>query len=123
LSKLIVVILSILVLVQPMARLGILASFQLNKARIAKTQCEKRLNAANTCQGKCQLRKQLKEISEAEKKANTEQASSVEKQISPKAIQIPQIAFTEKGNPVHFDAYNARFSGCFLCDVFHPPTA
>jgi hypothetical protein len=62
-------ILAILILVQPLARIGILASFQLNKDYVARNLCEKKSVKGNSCQGKCHLKKQLKKAEESEKKS------------------------------------------------------
>jgi len=122
LKNLVIVFLSILVLVQPMARIGVLASFQLNQARIAKDLCEKRLVSANTCQGKCHLRKQLKKIAEAERKANSEQETATEKQIPIKPLILPTLVFNELGSIHHSDSYFCPTSKAFIPKVFHPPS-
>jgi len=105
-----------------MARIGIIASFQLNQARIAKELCEKKLIAANTCQGKCHLKKQLKKIAEAERKANSEQETSIEKQMPFKQVVIPNCVIQDL-NPVnHWDTYFYPTYITFLTKVFHPPS-
>ena len=52
-----------------MSRMGILALFSFQQTEIAKTSCVKRNIKGNTCQGRCQLKKQLKKIKDTEKRS------------------------------------------------------
>lgn len=45
----------------------LVANYQIQKQKIAKTLCENRNKSSKGCQGKCYLKKQLKKAEEAEK--------------------------------------------------------
>lgn len=46
-----------------------MALFSFQQAEIAKTSCVKRNIKGNSCQGRCQLKKQLKKIKDTEKRS------------------------------------------------------
>jgi len=96
----------------------IVASFEANRAVIAKTLCVKRNEAGNTCQGKCHLKKQLDTES---KKTNTLSSDKVSSETQ----------YIEKLCPVHFNLmqissfdfvpYNKEIQLHFYFSFFHPP--
>jgi len=121
LKSLIVICLSLLVMLQPMIRLGILADFQMNKAFIAKNLCEKKAIKKNTCQGKCHLKKQLAKASESEKKANTSEKSNPEKQIQEQIAKVQFVPFEENLKISHASLYNLILPESIPDATFHPP--
>lgn len=54
-------ILVVILVVQPLRQLIVVANFELRQSVIAATVCVKKDIPGNTCQGKCQLRKQLEQ--------------------------------------------------------------
>lgn len=52
-------IIAMIFFLQPFGHLAIILNFKLNQALIAKTSCLKKDVPNNTCQGKCQLKKQI----------------------------------------------------------------
>jgi len=86
------VLLLLLILTQPLFRLGIFYSFQINQKSIALTLCEKRGLKFNTCKGRCFLKKQLKKADESARKVGIELSSEFEKQILLAGFSIPKPA-------------------------------
>ena len=113
--------LSLLVLLQPMTRLGILAHFQVNKAYIAKNLCEKKAIKKNTCQGKCHLKKQMAKASETENRTNISEKSSLEKQILEELPHLEFIAFEENIQILHATCYHLILPESIVEAHFQPP--
>ena len=65
----------ILLLIQPISKLWIIVSYQLNKAYIAKELCVNKDKPAKCCEGKCYLNSQLAYAEEQEEKSPTSQHS------------------------------------------------
>ena len=86
------VLLLLLILTQPLFRLGIFYSFKINQKSIALNLCEKRMVNFNTCQGRCFLKKQLKKADESARKVGIELGSEFEKQILLAGFLLPKPA-------------------------------
>lgn len=79
-----------LILLQPLSRMGILALFSFQQAEIAKTSCVQRNVKGNTCQGRCQLKKQLKKVKDTEKRSGVSENPVEEFQwSSPIQVSLP----------------------------------
>jgi hypothetical protein len=79
-----------LVLLQPLVRIGTLAVFSAKQKEIALKLCEKKDIPGNTCQGRCQLKKELKKISETERKSNATDKPDPEKQFFTRTTNLPR---------------------------------
>lgn len=96
----------------------IVASFEANRAIIAKTLCVKRNIAGNSCNGKCYLKKQLDTESKKTNSLSSDKASSetqfIEKisSVHFNLIQISSFDFVPYQKDSHIQLY---FS------FFHPP--
>jgi predicted nuclease of restriction endonuclease-like (RecB) superfamily len=118
-----VFILALLVLLQPLSKTWIFVSFQLNQDFIASVLCINRDIPVNTCQGKCYLKKRLKETHQDEQKqANAREKSPFEILIShqPSVFQFLSVQdriIENTPNNVQSHTYISRF----ISDIFHPP--
>jgi len=68
LKKILVILLTLLVFIQPLSKVWILVSFKINQDYIAKNLCENRAKPILKCNGKCQLMKKLKQADKDEEK-------------------------------------------------------
>lgn len=67
-KKILVILLTLLVFIQPLSKVWILVSFKINQDYIAKNLCENRAKPILKCNGKCQLMKKLKQADKDEEK-------------------------------------------------------
>jgi hypothetical protein len=96
----------------------IVASFEVNRAVIAKTLCVKRNQTGNSCNGKCYLKKQLDTESKKTNCLSSDKALSETQFIEQVAsvffnlIQISSFYFVpyQKDSPIQL-----------YCSIFHPP--
>jgi hypothetical protein len=88
LKSLLSLFLALVIFLQPLGKLWIVASFELNQDYIAQTLCVERNEAENTCQGVCHLKKQLAEAEEQEK----QQQSLLKKSLDLVYI-VPSVSF------------------------------
>lgn len=118
-----IIIILLLISLQPISKLWIVVSFQLNQKEIAKKLCVKKEVKNNTCQGKCHLKKQINEAEEQEgkqtplpqkDKSETSYYYLISNIISTKNLYV--ISYK------HFKPYknNLRLSD-LVADIFHPP--
>jgi hypothetical protein len=108
------------VLIQPLSRLAIYASFQFNREYIARNLCDEREIPQSTCNGSCQLVRQLKEQDEKEQEI-------------PMSINLKELTLFDKDNRENFYCVNSGTSNstCFYlkeestrdfkASIFHPP--
>jgi hypothetical protein len=68
LKKILVILLTLLVFIQPLSKVWIFISFKINQDYIAKNLCENRAKPILKCNGKCQLMKKLKQADKDEEK-------------------------------------------------------
>jgi hypothetical protein len=68
LKKILVILLTLLVFIQPLSKVWIFVSFKINQDYIAKNLCENRAKPILKCNGKCQLMKKLKQADKDEEK-------------------------------------------------------
>lgn len=108
-------------LVQSLGQTVILVNFKINQAYIAANLCENKNIADSTCEGKCQLKKQIEQTQDAAKQLppsfNFKElvlfAKTVKKHMSVIALSYPFKAFFPQCFP--------HLSRGFLLTVFHPP--
>ena len=67
-KKILVILLTLLVFLQPLSKVWIFVSFKINQDFIAKNLCENRAKPILKCNGKCQLMKKLKQADKEEEK-------------------------------------------------------
>lgn len=67
-KKIVVILLTLLVFLQPLSKVWIFVSFKINQDYIAKNLCENRAKPILKCNGKCQLMKKLKQADKEEEK-------------------------------------------------------
>ena len=67
-KKILVILLTLLVFLQPLSKVWIFVSFKINQDYIAKNLCENRAKPILKCKGKCQLMKKLKQADKEEEK-------------------------------------------------------
>ncbi len=63
--------LSSIILLPSFGNMAVYVTFKINQDEISKTICVQRKVANNTCNGRCELRKSLKEYEDNEKKMDT----------------------------------------------------
>jgi len=68
LKKILVIVLTLLVFLQPLSKVWIFVSFKINQDFIAKNLCENRAKPILKCNGKCQLMKKMKQADKDEEK-------------------------------------------------------
>jgi hypothetical protein len=68
LKKILVILLTLLIFIQPLSKVWIFVSFKINQDYIAKNLCENRAKPILKCNGKCQLMKKLKQAEKEEEK-------------------------------------------------------
>ena len=67
-KKIVVILLTLLVFLQPLSKVWIFVSFKINQDYIAKNLCENRAKPILKCNGKCQLMRKLKQADKEEEK-------------------------------------------------------
>ena len=67
-KKILVILLTLLVFIQPLSKVWIFVSFKINQDYISKNLCENRAKPILKCNGKCQLMKKLKQADKDEEK-------------------------------------------------------
>jgi len=68
LKKILVILLTLLLFIQPLSKVWIFVSFKINQDYIAKNLCENRAKPILKCNGKCQLMKKMKQADKDEEK-------------------------------------------------------
>jgi hypothetical protein len=111
----------ILVLLQPICRMGILAHFRLNQEEISRTICIMRAVKDNSCKGRCQLKKQLKKIREAEKRSGIFENLVEELQYSGTSKPVLPSCFFFYAQTVFTDDSVLPVLKGFLAPKPHPP--
>ncbi|MBK9461959.1 MAG: hypothetical protein KA783_04780 [Chitinophagales bacterium] len=122
-KQLLVILLSILILLNPISRTWIVVSYQINQKYIAQNLCENRAKPQMKCNGKCHLKKQLEKANKDEQKTPQNLTEKVE------------VLFCSQLGSFHFQAqspiesqspprcfYKQMHSQLYLTDIFHPPT-
>jgi hypothetical protein len=123
LKTLLSLFLALVIFLQPLGKLWVVASFELNHDYIVQTLCEALNEVENTCQGACHLQKQLAEVEEQEKKQQSLLKKSLELvYVMPQAYSVevaclPSFA-TCLPSPAPYQAMKARL---YVFAVFRPP--
>lgn len=134
LKRTMAVFLIFILFLQTFSKIWIGVSFKLNQAQIAQTLCEKKDFKNNTCKGRCQLKKQLKQAEEREQKeAPQPKKESIETLyycqlalfIFPKNQQNWQktaahIFLTAKVSTAYAEDF---YPAAYIHDIFRPPQA
>ena len=101
--------------------------FKYNQAEIARTICVKRAIKANTCQGRCALKKQLKAL-EAEQEKNKENRKKYEETVSqhyfntePFTFSVPNTGFIT--TEVSYPPYPCIVLAGVQAGLLRPPRA
>lgn len=122
-KHLIAIFLAFAIFLQPFSKVFIYVSFKINQDTIAKTICVKKEIKNNTCQGKCHLKKELKNADQKEQKQT--QNTQKEKFEILYVNSIRNFSFVEK-----FGIYRSKLNDCsldnlyrfsFLYSIFQPP--
>lgn len=123
LNRLTTILLLLLVLFQPLSKVWMVVSFKINQKEIAKTLCVKKAIQKNTCQGKCQLKKQLAKAEEQEnKQPSTTLKEKVETLYCNNNESSELLNKSESFERKLFHPYSRNFcSTDYLSDIFHPP--
>ncbi len=118
------ILLILLIAVQPLSKVWIVLDFKIHQKEIARTQCVKKNNKKNTCQGKCLLKKKIAKADENEKK----QTPTLQKDQVITLFCYILRPFSIYNNPLDLKeaklqyTYESNFyRSNFLLDVFHPP--
>jgi hypothetical protein len=122
-KQVLTILLTLLIFLQPLCKIWLVVSFQINQTRIAKTLCIKKEIENNTCQGKCQLKKQLRESEQKEQK----QAPSNTKGKVEVLYCHNQIPFNFLKQTIFYEnrslsEYKSNFyTAPFITDILRPP--
>ena len=101
----------------------IYVSFKINQESITKTICVKKEVKNNTCQGKCQLKKQLDNAAEEEQKqAPTPQKGKYEILYCYYAKQFDFLKYADTYlSKLNAGYKNSFHTSSFISDIFRPP--
>jgi hypothetical protein len=106
------------IMLQGMSELVVYSAFRVNQEYIAKNLCEQRQVKHNCCQGKCQLRKELKE--------NEQRQSPTSSQVRMETVQLFCDAFESptvgtEAVKVNYHLFSSPVSNRMTASIFHPP--
>lgn len=108
-------------LIQSVGQTVILVNFKINQAYIAANLCENKNIADSTCEGNCQLKKQIEQTHDAAKQLppsfNFKELVLFAKTVK-KRISVVTLTYTIKA---FFPHCFPQLSRGFLLTVFHPP--
>ena len=112
-----------LVLLQPLSKIGVILSFKANQDYIAKVLCEKKDEPITVCGGKCYL---VKELKKTEEKGNEKPVTLLAKLMQTAFFYIPEAPGTSPGIIVlpkrQLVAYNTALPSLLhTLGIFHPP--
>ena len=115
-----VILLSLIILLQPLSKLVLVAEYQVNKNYIAEFLCVNKSRPQLKCEGKCQLSKELKAADAHDKNhpAPVEKLVEVQQFFQPAFTFSPQIATVSK--PVFYHFSSPRVTAPHF-GIFHPP--
>jgi hypothetical protein len=122
-KKITTIIVALLMFLLPFSKTWLVISFQINRDFIAKTLCIKKEIENNTCQGQCQLKKQLKEAEQEEQKQNPQNTKS---KVEVWYFQT-LLSFDFLKYPLFFESklldypQSNLYTSSFLSDIFRPP--
>ncbi len=108
-------------LLQNTSQLWIIVQFIIERDYIAANLCEKRMDSTSSCQGKCYLKKTLKESEKNQSKqlpVLKEKELELFSQNNRNFSIVPEIRLISKAPHVTFS--NRKLVG-FTSSVFHPP--
>jgi len=113
------IFLALVFLYQTLVTSVIYLSFEINRAEIAKTLCEKKDEPGNCCKGSCHLKKQLQEEEKKEQLPNSKLKGLKQVEIF---CQTKSIFFNSPHNSSsNFVALQIIAYSNHLDSVFHPP--
>jgi hypothetical protein len=123
LKKIVAILLTLLIFLQPFGKIWIYVSFKINQDYIAKNLCENRAKPIMHCNGKCQLMKKLKQADKNEQK----QFPPTIKEKSEFLYCHNLTNFSIHRNIYFFDKkqsffdYKFHYSSSYLTEIFRPP--
>lgn len=109
------------VLLQAMSFSVIYSSYLFNKSYISSNLCENRSVPEKHCEGKCLLKKEMKEESDKENSAPTSLKKGSEVvYLFTEILSAPEATFTNK---LSFGKHTETYHHSFSFGIFHPPRA
>ena len=120
-KKVLVILFTLLIFLQPLSKMWIFVSFKINQNYIAKNLCDNRAKPTMHCHGKCHLMKKLKQADKEEQKPQTiKEKSEMLYCNNPTNFSLcGQIYFVD--NKQSFFDYKFQYSSSYLKDIFRPP--
>lgn len=123
-KQFIAIIVSLCLLLQCAAQLGIMGMYQVRKEYIAKNLCVNKNKPKMHCNGKCHLKKQLKKASEQQDKQDERSNEEVSVAVAFVLPQVWQPLYHSIASRIqHVSFYNAPAGINPCADIFHPPQA
>ena len=116
-----VILLSVVILLQPLSKLVLVAEYQVNKNYIAEFLCVNKSKPTLHCNGKCQLNKELRQAEQHEQKLPAPLKEKAEvlyfcEAITPAfLLQFPTVPVTGQSKYIQIFAVSPAFG------IFHPP--
>jgi hypothetical protein len=105
-------------MLQGMSELVVYSAFRINQEYIAKNLCEQRQVKHNCCQGKCQLRKELKENEQRQSPASSQERQETV-QLFCDVFEFPTVK--TEAIKVNYFFYSSPVCGRMTASIFHPP--
>lgn len=124
-KRLFAILLLLIILVQSTSQIWILVTFYANREYIASNLCINRFNPESSCQGACQLRKQLDKDGEQNNKLKHDISFPVVLLYMLEAYDIELPAFYSEIDikSYHLRLYQDPLAEGYYGSVFHPPTS
>lgn len=122
-KKLLAIALLLSISYQYVAKLGMVAMYELNKDYIARNLCENRDKPQMKCCGKCYLKKQLKKADEQDN-GSTQAPSKFEKEVTASFLVTQKITYSFFNTAplvVFYDGYSFHTGDGAIVSIFHPP--
>lgn len=113
------ILLTLTVLLPALNKAWIIIDFKINQEYIAKVLCINKDNLQNTCNGKCHLKRQLKETEEKQIPAALKEKAELEFLLANKTKVSP---YTNMNDPQIWINYNDSIhSSLLINNLFRPP--
>lgn len=122
-KQLLTYILILLIVLQPLSKIGIYIAFIINQQKIAQTLCVQKEIVNNCCQGRCYLKKQVQQAEKQEQKQIPELLKGKSELVydSPiPQIEVKTVVYIlQKTIILIYDA--CLYASSFTPNVFRPP--
>ncbi|MEZ5018396.1 MAG: hypothetical protein R2800_15150 [Flavipsychrobacter sp.] len=109
---------------QFVAKMGVIAWYEINKEYIAAELCENKDKPQLQCNGKCYLKKQIDKVEDSGDATNKNLPTKNKKtELSEYVLttQVLCVCYTSKDIVTFHDKYNAPRGTQYITSVFHPP--